>query len=136
MTATTSVASRRRRRASMGRASGLAPRSMIIVFAPFTRPLDQPRPLRLIDGLGLRNDNVGEGTRRDNDDGEEFPGSLVTTRKPQTNNITGITRDWSARKLQKSASQDVPCGARLRRLGSKEMEGLGNDRVINARAIS
>ena len=34
MTATTSMTSRRRRRASPGRASGLAPRSTIIVFAP------------------------------------------------------------------------------------------------------
>ena len=36
MTATISMASRQRCRASPGRASGLAPRSMIIVFAPFT----------------------------------------------------------------------------------------------------
>ena len=36
MTATTSMVSRRRRRGiPPGRASGLAPRSMIIVFAPF-----------------------------------------------------------------------------------------------------
>ena len=37
MTATICMASRRRRRGiPPGRASGLAPRSMIIVFAPFT----------------------------------------------------------------------------------------------------
>ena len=53
MTATTSVASRRSRRAPLGRASGLAPRSMIIVLAPFTV---------IVFGNAEALGNVGEGS--------------------------------------------------------------------------
>ena len=52
------------RRLGSGRASGLAPRSMIIVFAPSQC------------AIVFGNAEAGSSaTRRDNDEGEEFPGT-------------------------------------------------------------
>ena len=65
MTATTSMVSRRRRRGiPPGRASGLAPRSIIIVFAPSLRVAA----------------TLGEQRRREDDEGGEFPGPQVAKR--------------------------------------------------------
>jgi len=68
MTATTSMASRRRRRASPGRASGLAPRSMIIGFAPVHC------------ALLCAQATLAEQRRREDDEGGEFPGPQVAKR--------------------------------------------------------